>query len=75
MTEVEDKPTLSFDGKNYVIEDLSDQARYLVAQLQDMEQQARATRARLDQIEVGRSGFTELLRKELEKPAEEPAAE
>lgn len=76
MSEVQEKPTLVFDDKNYVIEDLSDQAKYIVGQLQDLNQQANATRARLDQIEVARSGFTELLRQELNKPAEEePAAE
>ena len=36
MTEVTDKPTLQLNDKNYIIEDLSDQARYLVAQLQDL---------------------------------------
>ena len=46
MAEVQEKPTLSFDGKNYVIDDLSDKARYLVSQLQDLIQQANATRAR-----------------------------
>ena len=75
MTEVREKPTLSFDGKNYVVDDLSDQAKYIVGQLQDLEQQGRATRARLDQIEVARGGFTELLRKELEKPEEVPEGE
>ena len=28
MTEVTDKPTLQLNDKNYIIEDLSDQARY-----------------------------------------------
>ena len=39
MTEVADKPTLNFEDKNYVIEDMSDQARYIVAQLQDLQAQ------------------------------------
>lgn len=75
MTEVQDKPTLVFDDKNYVIDDLSEQAKYLVGQLQDLGQQFNATRARIDQIEVARNGFTELLRQELNKPEEEPAVE
>ena len=29
-TEVQEKPTLVLDGENYVIEDLSDKAKYLV---------------------------------------------
>ena len=73
MTDVqtEEKPTLVFDDKNYVIEDLSEKAQYLVTQLQDLTQQGNATRARLDQIEVARAGFTDMLREELaEAPAE-----
>jgi hypothetical protein len=67
MTDVqtEEKPTLVFEDNNYVIEDLSEKAQYLVGQLQDLAQQANATRARLDQVEVARTGFTDMLREEL----------
>ena len=70
MTDVQEKPTLVFDDNNYGFEDLSEKAQYIVGQLQDLAQQGNATRARLDQIEVARSGFTEMLREEL---AAEPA--
>jgi len=76
MTDIQQKPTLVFDDNNYVIEDLSDKAQYLVGQLQDLAQQANATRARLDQLEVARNGFTELLREELaQTPAEAEVVE
>ena len=76
MTDVQEKPTLVFDNNNYVIEDLSEKAQYLVGQLQDLAQQGNATRARLDQIEVARNGFTEMLREELaEAPAEAEVVE
>ena len=42
-TEVQEKPTLVLDGENHVIEDLSDKAKYLVSQLQDLQQQATQT--------------------------------
>jgi len=71
MTEVQEKPTLVFNDKNYVIDDLSDQAKYLVGQIQDLTQQSNATRARLDQLEVAKKGFTDLLGAELEKDDEE----
>jgi len=70
MTDVQEKPTLVFDDNNYVIEDLSEKAQYIVGQLQDLAQQGNSTRARLDQIEVARVGFTDMLREEL---AAEPA--
>lgn len=75
-TDVQEKPTLVFDDNNYVIEDLSEKAQYLVGQLQDLAQQGNATRARLDQIEVARNGFTEMLREELTaEPAEADVVE
>ena len=67
-TEVQEKPTLVLDGENHVIEDLSDKAKYLVGQLQDLQQQATATSARADQIEVARQGFTSLLKEEISNP-------
>ena len=75
-TDVQEKPTLVFDDNNYVIEDLSEKAQYLVGQLQDLAQQGNATRARLDQIEVAGNGFSEMLREELTaEPAEADVVE
>ena len=76
-TEVQDKPTLVVDGENYIIEDLSDKAKYLVGQLQDLQQQATANYDRADQIEVARQGFTTLLKEEIANPQmdEAPPAE
>ena len=68
-----DKPVLTLNDKNYVIEDLSDQARYCVAQIQDLETQIGQSKARLDQLEVAKRGFTDLLTTEVENP-EEPEA-
>ena len=68
-TEVQEKPTLVLDGENHVIDDLSDKAKYLVGQLQDLQQQATATSARADQIEVARQGFTTLLKEEIANQA------
>lgn len=68
MTDVQDKPTLSFDDKNYIIEDLEPAARYIVAQLQDLKRQEAETSAKLDQIKVAAEGFTTRLGAELNKP-------
>lgn len=65
-----DKPVLTLNDKNYVIEDLSDQAKYCVAQIQDLDQQISQLKARLDQLEVAKRGFTDLLTEEVDKPAE-----
>ena len=78
MTDVQDKPTLTFNDKNYIIEDMSDQARYIVAQLQDLQAQESQAAARLDQVKVATDGFKTLLSAQLEKdenPEEEPTPE
>lgn len=71
MTEVTENevPTISMNDKEYKVSDLSEKAKYLVSQVQDMQAQANQTRARLDQIQVGITGFTALLQEELEDPA------
>jgi len=73
MTEVTEKEvqTISMNDIEYNVDDLSDKARYLVSQVQDMQAQGNQQRARLDQIEVGIKGFTGLLQEELENPASE----
>ena len=73
MAEVEtaEKPVLTFDDQDYVIENLSDTAKYFVTQLQDLAQQEAQAKARLDQVTVAQKGFQDLLREELNKPEEE----
>ena len=71
MTEISknDQPTtLTFNDVDYNIEDLTDKAKYILSQIQDMQMQANQTRAKLDQIEVGLRGFSGLLEQELENP-------
>lgn len=60
--------TITMNGKNYDINQISEKARYLIEQLKDLQTQSRQTKARLDQIEVCSSGFTQLLEQELENP-------
>ena len=71
MTEVTENvvQTISLNGEEYKVDELSDKAKYLVSQVQDMQTQANQSRARLDQIQVGITGFTNLLQEELENPA------
>jgi len=71
MTEVTENAvqTISMNDIEYKVDELSEKARYLVSQVQDMQTQANQTRAKLDQIQVGITGFTNLLQEELENPA------
>jgi len=67
----EEKPVLTFEDQNYVVDELSDVAKYIISQLQDLDTQAGQMKAKLDQVEVARRGFTDLLRAEL-NPVDEP---
>jgi len=67
--ETEQKPMLNFNEKDYPIEDLSDTARMLVANLQDIARKTSEARMQLDQLEAARTTFTSLLEEELEKGA------
>ena len=73
MADVEttEKPVLTFDGEDYVIDSLSDTAKYFVTQLQYLASQEAQTKARFDQVTVATKGFQDLLREELNKPEEE----
>jgi len=74
-TDIQEKPTLVYNDKSYVIEELSDQAKYIISQVQDLGTQIASTKARLDQLEVAQRGFTNMLGEELNKEEEEEGAE
>jgi hypothetical protein len=67
----EQAQTINLNDKEYNIDDLSDKARYIISQLQDLNQQSLQLKTKLDQVEVASKGFTNLLVEEVEKPEEE----
>lgn len=62
-----DKPTINIDGTDYVVEDLSDVAKGYIGQLQSIVSQTKELQNRLQQAEVARLGFIDLLKKEVQK--------
>ena len=66
--------TLRFNGEEYAIADLSDKARYFASQIQDLQAQSNAQKAKIDQIEMAVRGFSDLLTEEL-NPTEEETSE
>lgn len=72
--ENQEKATITLDDKEYVVEDLPQAAQYCLQQVQDLQQQANAARARVDQLAMAEQGFISALREEIaksEKEAEE----
>ena len=68
MTE---EKTITLNGIDYDIDQVSEKAQYMVEQLKDLKIQQQQMRARLDQIDVCRRGFTQLLQTELENPTKD----
>ena len=69
----EKKSYFTLDGVDYNIEDISDKAKYLVGQLNALNQDRKSLNAKLDVIETAELGFIDRLRSELvmEKSEEE----
>jgi len=78
VAEVTDQePVLALNEKKYIISELSDKAKYCVAQLQSLQNQISNTQASLDQFQMAAVGFTDRLTALVEEedntePVEEP---
>ena len=66
-----DEPVLVLDHKKYVISELSDEAKYLVACLNSLSQKQQNFQMELDQVKVASEGFTNRLKEAVEKEPEE----
>lgn len=62
--------TISLDDKEYKLDDLNDQQKYFVSQLDDIRAQKAQTQFRLDQILASESVFTDALIKSLKEGEE-----
>ena len=74
--EAKSEPTLNFNSKHYRLDSLSDNQKYLIAQIQDLDTQIQQIEARLHQGQMAKKGFTDALEEALEgvepvSPAEE----
>ena len=69
--EHQEKQTITIDEKSYIVEDLPEGAKYCLAQIQDLQQQGQAARARVDQLSMAEQGFVNALKEEITK-AEAP---
>ena len=58
--------TITFNGKEYDINTLSDKAKYLAGQIEALQNKRKTQQIELDQTEVCLVGFNELLCEELE---------
>lgn len=65
-----DTNKLVIDGKEYKVDDLTDQQKVLLDHVVDLERKVNSARFNLDQLQVGRDAFFNLLKQALETPPE-----
>jgi len=65
---------ITIDDKEYNYEELTNEAKYCIAQLRDLKSQIEAAKAKLDQLNVAHNGFGSMLASELSKPKETEGA-
>ena len=73
----EDKPVLNLDGKEYVIEDMTDEEKQMINHINDMQNKINTNAFIREQLEVGKEAFIVRLRESLiaEEEPEEVEAE
>ena len=74
--ETVERPTITLDGEEYIIEELSDKGRYYTTQIQILNKEINEAQYALERLNVSRAGFINMLRTNLsEEQATEQAME
>ena len=72
--EKEQKPVLTFDDKEYVIEDMTDEQKGILNHINDLQNKMNSMQFNLDQLNVGKDAFIDKLRESLKEDKEEEAS-
>ena len=67
--------SITINDKEYTEDQLTDQQKVMINHIADLDRKIGSTQFNLDQLQVGKSAFIELLNKSLEEPPEDIAAE
>jgi len=65
--------TITIDGVEHNLDSLSDESKYMISQIQDLQKKAASLRFSLDQINVAQDVFSQNLVKSLEGDDQEAA--
>ena len=69
-TQVDQEPVLVLDGQKYIIDDLSDTAKYLLRNIDDVQKQLNNHQMKIDQLNMSKEGLTTRLKSEVAPPEE-----
>jgi hypothetical protein len=64
---VEDKKTITIDDQDYTEDQLSDEAKACINHIGSLDQKINSAQFNLDQLQVGRGAFMDMLKGELEE--------
>ena len=67
-----EKTPITVNGKEYFVEDMTDEQRTLLNHINDLGRKMDNARFNMDQLAVGREAFVNMLAASLEAPEEEP---
>jgi hypothetical protein len=67
--------TITIDDVSYTEDQLTDQQKVMINHIGDLDRKIRSTQFNLDQLNVGRSAFMNMLKASLEAPQEVTEAE
>jgi len=70
-----EQPMLNFDGKEYVIEEMSDESKQILNHINDMQNKLNTNAFVKEQLDVGKESFINLLRESLKEPEAKEEAE
>ena len=69
----ENKNTITINGTEYTEDQLTDQQKVMVNHVSDLDRKIGSTQFNLDQLNVGREAFVNMLTQSLDQPAQEAA--
>tara|TARA_B110000444_G_scaffold49200_1_gene45076 strand:- start:2384 stop:2602 length:219 start_codon:yes stop_codon:yes gene_type:complete len=61
-----DTETVTIDGTNYAIEDLTDKTQYVISQIQEIQELLNKKRREVDRLAMSLDAFNAVLKKEVE---------
>jgi hypothetical protein len=65
--------TVTINGTDYTEDQLTDQQKVMINHIGDLDRKMGSAQFNLDQLQVGKEAFVNMLTRSLEEPAEEPA--
>ena len=64
----EKKATITIDDKDYTEDELTDEQKVIINHINSLQQKISSAQFNMDQLQVGRQAFLDMLKKSLEEP-------